>query len=391
MTASAPRRPHYKSLDAWRGIACLSIVIYHTVGPFPPRGLSVPIGLLYELGRVMGFAVTLFFVISGYCIAATADKTQRVGLSWRDYFWRRFKRIFPPLWAFFAGSWVAVTVAYGLGFGPLLFGHHHGEFTTIVTPSSLRPLQWLGNLTLSEGWRGHVVWAGGAGWWQGHTWSLGYEEQFYVVVGALLLVAKERWLIAAGLLSAVVVGITVATRTISPSPFAGFFFDGGWLLFAYGLALYYHRNYAIGIQRWLLPAFGLIGIVWGSHVGQPHFVVAASFSLALGLLENWDEQIARMRAVSPLTWCGKRCYSIYLIHWPVTKAVSGVGLALGLFTPFTTLMALVPLSLVFSVSLAYPFHKFVEQRFLNTPRATLRSKIAATSQPPQEAMRLSGV
>src|SRR5207342_3649324 len=110
-------------------------------------------------------------------------------------------------------------------------------FTTIVSPMTLKPWQWLGNITLTEGWRGSILWRGGAGWWHGHTWSLGYEEQFYLVVGILLLTTGQRWLRAAGALTAC---MAIAYIFLPLGPVAGFFVDGSWLFFAYGLALYFH-------------------------------------------------------------------------------------------------------------------------------------------------------
>ena len=72
-------RFRYSSLDLWRGIACLVIVILHlslywkyaSVG-HGAAGYGVAATILFLIGR-MGIGVLVFFVISGYCIAATAD------------------------------------------------------------------------------------------------------------------------------------------------------------------------------------------------------------------------------------------------------------------------------------------------------------------------------
>ena len=40
----------------------------------------------------------MFFVISGYCITAAVERSRQLGHSAGTYFWRRFRRIYPPLW-----------------------------------------------------------------------------------------------------------------------------------------------------------------------------------------------------------------------------------------------------------------------------------------------------
>ena len=359
----------YRSLDAWRGVACLSVIIYHTTGPAGTIPASRSLAWIYEITGRLGFGVTLFFVISGYCIAASADKTQRLGQPWHQYFVRRLRRIFPPLWAFFLLSAIAALSLERMSLAGPLLRHAHGGFTTIVSPMTLKPWQWLGNITLTEGWRGSILWRGGAGWWHGHTWSLGYEEQFYLVVGMLLLTTGQRWLRAAGALTAC---IAMAYIFLPLGPVAGFFVDGSWLFFAYGLALYFHRTEATGSGLLLIPAAVVLGIGLGLRDGNDHLIVAAMFCLLLTVLGAWDGPIATHRLTRPLSWCGTRCYSIYLLHWPITKIVCGIGLAFGLFTPVKTLAILVPTSLALSLLAAIPFHHFVERRFLNAPQPSRR-------------------
>src|SRR5262249_60508619 len=111
-----PAQPRYLSLDIWRGVACLMAVVLHS--SFYVRYASLteatrlenPVGscLLLAVSR-MGIGLPLFFVISGYCIAATADSSRRKSSGAGLYFKRRFRRILPPYWAAlpFAGAAVS--------------------------------------------------------------------------------------------------------------------------------------------------------------------------------------------------------------------------------------------------------------------------------------------
>jgi len=69
----------YDLIDGWRGLAALALCIHHVT--------TVWIG---------GHAVMVFFVISGYCIAASADACQRKGWAFREFMWQRVQRIYPP-------------------------------------------------------------------------------------------------------------------------------------------------------------------------------------------------------------------------------------------------------------------------------------------------------
>ena len=98
-----PSCPRYASLDMWRGVACLMVVACHSSFPqsSPQSGSGTLTWASYiasELARFMWVGVPLFFVISGYCIAATADSSRRKGHGLRTFAARRFRRIYPPYW-----------------------------------------------------------------------------------------------------------------------------------------------------------------------------------------------------------------------------------------------------------------------------------------------------
>src|SRR5262245_4800425 len=103
--SSRPARPssRYESLDAWRGITCLAVIVYHSTifgaEAQPSEALLSVGGALLFVASKCFYGVMLFFVISGYCIAAAVDASARRGTPIADYVWRRFRRIFPPFWA----------------------------------------------------------------------------------------------------------------------------------------------------------------------------------------------------------------------------------------------------------------------------------------------------
>ena len=50
------------------------------------------------LAQHLWIGVPIFFVVSGYCIAASVDSLLRKPYSLKQYFQRRLRRIYPPLW-----------------------------------------------------------------------------------------------------------------------------------------------------------------------------------------------------------------------------------------------------------------------------------------------------
>ena len=71
-------QPRYAMVDGWRGLAALGVVSYH---------LGLPQWGEFDLGHA---CVMMFFVISGYCIAASCESCRVHKISPAAYMWRRF-------------------------------------------------------------------------------------------------------------------------------------------------------------------------------------------------------------------------------------------------------------------------------------------------------------
>jgi peptidoglycan/LPS O-acetylase OafA/YrhL len=74
----------YASLDHWRGVAALGVMVFHSFGAVRIAGQSVhpSIQWLKWLSDFGWFGVHLFFVISGYCIAANVCRMAQHRLAW---------------------------------------------------------------------------------------------------------------------------------------------------------------------------------------------------------------------------------------------------------------------------------------------------------------------
>lgn len=367
---SKPRSSRYETLTAWRGIACLFVVIFHSVCtgyglgfPNGPRRLS---GLFAVVQRLW-IGVPLFFVISGYCVTASADAARARPNPGPRFFWRRFRRIYPPYWA-----WLAVA-ALCIGLVEH-FSQGFFERVYIPDPRAFTPWQWLGNLTLTESWRWHLT-GGVESELLSPSWTLCYEEQFYALVGLALILARRYFFIALTLLTlGVITGmfllpeIGVSTR--------GLFLDGKWLMFAAGVLVYYVGNYAprrfrvwfcIPLGFGVLCAFAAPAHLLERRINEPNlsYFCAFLFALLLMALHDWDAHLAGSRWLRPLTFCGEMCYSLYLVHWPIVIMVGwGFG-QLGFHNEFLIFFPGLACCLGVAIVLARLFHHFIERRFWN--------------------------
>jgi peptidoglycan/LPS O-acetylase OafA/YrhL len=376
-----PLNPRYLSLDIWRGLACLMIVIlhssfyvrYNTLTDADISANVVGSSILFCISR-MGIGVHLFFVISGYCIAATADASRRKPYGMRHYFRRRLRRILPPYWVALLLTAILVSLLWTCGFPEVL----SDADSPIPHPKALSGMEWFGNVTLTETWLHHFV-GNNAQLQLGPAWSLCYEEQFYIACGLILLVSSKRFFTGVVAITAVTCVAVSLSVVYSLSAIQGFFFDGHWLLFAVGMLVYYTLNYTEPASYWLL--FGilcgftaLIAIVrygflnnsdWDIKNRVFEFLAACVFGLVLLALRSWDTQISTSNLLRPLAICGSMCYSLYLIHWPITKLISHICCDLGLSTIWETLLVTIPLATIASLGAAWLFHLAIERRFLN--------------------------
>ncbi len=347
-----PRASRYQSLDLWRGVACLMVVVFHSSFYLPPNAII----------ERLWMGVPMFFVISGYCIASTADKERRSSRGVRSYFWRRFRRIFPPYWIAFVIF--ALLVILSEFKSPGLFAD---LVHPIRNPLDVRNWHLFGNVSLTETWMGNPPL-----FFLGHAWTLCYEEQFYAVTGLLLLLCPRRFFTGA----AIVTVLTYAAQRIGQKHVDGFFFDGYWFMFAFGVGVYYWRNHARRVGKILIPVALSAGVLLA--LAHPHslksveadyyqyILAAAVFALALIPLQRFDGKLTRCL---PLMKCGQMCYSLYLIHWPVCKLVSHLCANLGATTTASAFLVY-PLCMAASIAAAWPFHVYIERRFLNQSSET---------------------
>jgi len=233
------------------------VVIYHSCTVFftphtyhLSEGLS---GVLLLIASYGYLGVPIFFVISGYCISATAQNTLRNRHRVSTFFIRRFRRIYPPYW-------ILLGALVPIAFLVYYFFPENAPCMRLSNPAHLHFWQWIGNFSLTETWRYHVV-GPSHDLFLKPIWTLAYEEQFYALTGLIILLMPQHFFRGAVVISLITL---FCEQVISRFGFrfTSLFLDGSWQMFAAGIVVYYKVNRANLRQNRFLTGILWVGVLY---------------------------------------------------------------------------------------------------------------------------------
>jgi len=339
-----------KDLQGLRAIAILLVVIAHAKLNFMPGGF---------------IGVDVFFVLSGFLITGLLQRelyeTGRISLV--TFYTRRIKRLFPALvWMIAASSAIAVCflseaeVRSQLASLPFAVSWISNIYFNFVT------FDYFDELATRDMFL--------------HTWSLGVEEQFYLIWPAILLFLS--WLgnkqkipfkfMFAGLSIIFASSLYLSVYLTANQPHAGFYqmpsriwqFSLGAMVFLVSQPRFVSKDWFIkkSIIGDALFVIGL-GLIIGSAIfmhpalSYPGFwALIPSVGTAMVIMAGHVFiNTSRQPLSHPLwVWLGDRSYSLYLWHWPIFI----MGFSLGYQGQFMASLVMVLASLI-AASLSYQF------------------------------------
>lgn len=333
-THSALSHPKYRpDVDGLRAVAVLSVVAFHA---FPE---SVTGGFI---------GVDVFFVISGFLISTIIfENLEKNSFSFSTFYARRIKRIFPAL---------LLVMAACLAFG----------WVSLLADEYMQ----LGKHTAAgAGFLSNFILWGEAGYFDNaaetkpllHLWSLGIEEQFYIIWPLLLWLAWKRKfnLVTIGIVLCVI-SFYLNMKGIRKEPSATFYSPQTrfWELLCGSLLAWvsiYRRDAYTGITSkldgWLgkaiykdppvadgrtlvnvLSFIGLILLLFGFlHINKGlRFpgawaivpVLGAVFIIVSGPTAWVNKNILSTRVA---VWFGLISFPLYLWHWPLLSFARIMG------------------------------------------------------------------
>ncbi|GAT72651.1 predicted acyltransferase [Microbacterium sp. HM58-2] len=345
------------------------------------RAVAVGLVLLYHAGFPLvtgGYVgVDVFFVISGFLISShLMEALERDGrIRFGEFYGRRVRRILPASLAVALLTAIAAVIFYP----PLALERvlRDGLATIAYVPNiwfAVQNTDYLADHSASP---------------YQHYWSLGVEEQFYllwplILVALTLLFRHRRAMVIFGIatLTAVsLIGGAIMTQLDQP---AAFFLlpTRAWELLIGALVGAVLLRRELPLPRWIEALGGWMGIVmilaaallYDDTTAFPGMAAALpTFGTAMVILfgaRSVQGGPTRALSLKPMQFFGLISYSLYLVHWPlliVTQAAVGEQNPLGLPAKFI-------LGIILAVPLAWLLFRFVETP-LRAP-ATLVSRPA---------------
>lgn len=306
---------YYPHVDGLRAVAVLAVLLYHLSPGLLPGGF-------------MG--VDVFFVISGFVVTASlaGHRSESPGDFLALFYSRRLTRLVPAL----AVVLVVTTALYVL-FVPRAWFNRAAE--TVGQTAFWGISNWM----LDQ----HVVnyFEPGAEFNPfTHTWSLGVEEQFYLIAPLFLFVALGRHFSAHRRGLATMGIVALALLSLAACYYFGLTHSSRFVF--YQLAFRFWELaagvllYLLGHRVTWLPASAAVFYRWSGWAGAvlvaaamvlprpeayPYIrstlaVLGALLLIGLPSIDRHDRLGSVLRSRAAI-WVGHRSYALYLWHWPI--------------------------------------------------------------------------
>jgi peptidoglycan/LPS O-acetylase OafA/YrhL len=303
--AAAEEARFRPDIEGLRALAVVSVIINHFSAGLLPGGY---------------LGVDIFFVISGYVISQSLmhQRADRISQFIIGFYVRRIKRLFPAL--------VTVVVVTGLLICMVSYRPKDSLRTGIAS------LFGMSNLYLMRQATDYFAPSSELNAFT-QTWSLGVEEQFYVLYPILLYFGMisthgrtlRRFLIIVSLLFASSIAVFVVYNLENPTVAYYFMLARFWEI-AVGCLAYFARYYDLvpaPVHRWLgrvtLVLFnGIIATLFVSSANVIWMTMAAVGLTGLVLISIVrNSKLYSLLSLQPITYVGKLSYSLYLWHWSI--------------------------------------------------------------------------
>lgn len=308
-------KKHISGLDGLRGIAVIGVILYHMF-PFAVKG-----GFL---------GVSLFFVLSGYLIAITSEKSwEKNNFTIRSFYKKRIRRIYPSLLIV-----VLITVGVLKLLAPDVLNGIRREIASIF-------LGYNNIWQISQNSSYFAKIANASPFT--HLWSLSIELQFYLIWPFIFLlykfISKSKFKNYSDYLFIALAVISVLALTILYKPGqdpSRVYYGTDTRIFSLFLGAYVGvRQKSKRCYRWSYSRkkknilwFGIcMLIVIISFIvidGQSSFTyrvgLLGSSLIFCGIIKlavNEQLPIGKWLDFKPLSWIGTRSYEIYLWQYPV--------------------------------------------------------------------------
>ena len=339
-SAANAAKPRVAELDALRGLAALAVMMFHYTSHYHREiGHLQPPPFGFDAGN---YGVHLFFLISGFVIFMTLDRTKTAA----DFVVSRLSRLFPAYWTAMA---ITAAVVYSVGM-----------------PAQRIPLRDLvANLCMVQDLFGFRQ-------LDGSYWTLEIELFFYAqMLGwyTLGLLSRIHWIVAGWLALAVLYALTEQHHRHFSYLLREVLILRHIPFFALGILFYRRYLRSDGLWRDLgLMALSLLAI---RIADAPVFFVVALACCAIfaAFVTGW----LRWLSMPFFAFFGGISYSLYLLHQAIGFAAMHRLEAAGVPT-----MAAIAIAIGIAIALATALTRFVERPAMHAIRRWWRARQVAS-------------
>lgn len=307
VTGSGDAGHRFAALNSLRGFAALGVALHHMPAS---NGLAT-----LPIAAAGGLFVDLFFVISGFVIAASYGARLAAGFPVQRFAVLRLGRVL-PLHLTMVAAYLALELAgWAFGSGGL---NLRAPFSGVHSPGHL-----LRAVLLLDGY-----FPDNHNYYNGVSWSIGIELLLYVL--AVLAFRAGRIGLAAFValgLAAVVLQVGGINQPVLTSALLR-----GLAGFAAGLAcwqLFSARQGApLPLAGWIEPVVlgVLLGFVWFVGRGLPAELVAIPAALAVFVFAHQAGWLSKLLLMRWPLWLGTISYSFYMVHVMVMARIADLFL-----------------------------------------------------------------
>jgi peptidoglycan/LPS O-acetylase OafA/YrhL len=295
-TARQSPGPYRPDIDGLRALAVIAVIWFHSGLPGMPGGFT---------------GVDVFFVISGYLITSIIVRdTGEQRFSFAYFYQRRFRRIAPALLTVTAATMAA-------GYALLLPFELDDLAKSAATAVGMSSNFYFWRTIDYFGLSGRILPLL-------HTWSLGVEEQFYLLFPAALVLAGRVGKVRLTIACLAVASFLLSVAAGGDWPTAAFYLlpTRGWeLMIGASLAVS-----MVSVPERLREAGSVVGLLMiltgcvllSDAVPFPGWAaLLPTVGTALMIGGGATTLMARALSVGPVVYLGRISYSLYLWHWPI--------------------------------------------------------------------------
>jgi peptidoglycan/LPS O-acetylase OafA/YrhL len=294
LTAHETGLRYRADIDGMRAVAVLNVVLFHAFPKLVPGGFA---------------GVDAFFVVSGYLITSIIVTDLDAGrFSFAEFYARRVRRLFPALVVVLA---VTLALGYWLFSSEQLVSLAKNTIASALFSANLMLLSETGYFDIDASLKPLL-----------HLWSLGVEEQFYLIWPIALALTPRRFRLA--LIVAVMIGsFALNVALIGKYPDATFYlpFTRLWELMAGAILLHVSIRNVVAREIFSVAALAGTCLILGYYNRQtpfPGWAALAPVAVTGAALLSQGSLLSRILLSNRAgVFVGRISYPLYLWHWPL--------------------------------------------------------------------------